>query len=352
MSRYWSDLVSKITPYVPGEQPRTSGLTKLNTNENPYPPSPAVVEAIHSTNAAQIALYPDPESIALRQALADRWQVKLDQVFVGNGSDEVLAFAFNALLKHDRPIYIPDITYSFYPVWSQLFDIECKTVPVTASYAIDVDAFPRDCGGVILSNPNAPTGMLLDLDSIRRLLERCCDAVVIIDEAYIDFGGKSCIGLIEAFDNLLVVQTMSKSRSLAGLRVGMAAGSPDLIEGLQRIKNSFNSYPLDVLAQRGALAALEDTTYFDECLEKIIDSRTFLTQRLQALGFDVLPSSANFVFVSHAAVRASTLFEALRQNNILVRYFDRPRIDNHLRITVGTQDECERIIQALEVILK
>ncbi|MEM9256164.1 MAG: histidinol-phosphate transaminase [Pseudomonadota bacterium] len=350
MSRYWSELVKTLTPYVPGEQPQQAGLVKLNTNESPYPPSPAVMAAVAETSNDSLRRYPDPQCVELRSVFAQQHGLSLDQVFVGNGSDEVLALTFLALLKHDRPLYFPDITYSFYHVWAQLCQIEYRTVPLAKDFTVPSTAFPADSGGVILPNPNAPTGIFLPLPQVRTLLGRCRGAVVVIDEAYVDFGGESATSLIDEFDNLLVIQTLSKSRSLAGLRVGFAAGQPHLIEALDRVKNSFNSYPVDAIAQRAATAALRDDVYYQGCIERIVSARTVLETQLRELGFAVLPSAANFLMVTHPERSAEALFDHLRQHNVLVRYFDKPRIDGYLRISVGTPDECEAVIAALRLL--
>lgn len=347
MNRYWSDIVKSLTPYVPGEQPRLENLVKLNTNECPYPPSPKVLEAISGVGADTLRRYPDPESTELRQAIAARNGVQPDQVFVGNGSDEVIALAFLALLKQPRPLYFPDVSYSFYPVWSQLFGIECRTVAVAQDFSIDPDAYPSENGGIIIPNPNAPTGMLMSLASIRRLLQRNANSVVVIDEAYIDFGGESAVRLIAEFDNLLVVQTLSKSRALAGLRVGFAVGNAGLIEALGRVKNSFNSYPLDAIAQRAAVAAMDDADYFHSSCQRVITSREALCSRMESLGFRVLPSGANFIFATHPRHPAKQLFAALRERGIVVRYFDKPRIDNYLRISIGTEQDNAALSSAL-----
>jgi len=352
MSRFWSDLVGQLTPYVPGEQPRLERLVKLNTNENPYPPSPRVMAALADTSADQLRRYPDPESTELREAFARLHGRAPEEVFLGNGSDEVLAHTFQALLKHDRPLCFPDVTYSFYPVWCDLYGIDYRVVPLAADFSIDPAGYPEENGGVIIPNPNAPTGMLMPLEQVRALLARSSDSVVVIDEAYIDFGGESAVGLIDAHDNLLVVQTLSKSRSLAGLRVGAAIGHPELIEALYRVKNSFNSYPLDAVAQRVALAALADGEWFRETRGRVIASRERLCDAMVALGFDILPSAANFIFVRHPQRSAAELFAALRGRGIVVRYFDLPRIDNFLRISVGTDPECDALMDALGEILE
>jgi len=347
MNRYWSDIVKSLTPYVPGEQPQLEKLVKLNTNECPYPPSPRVLEAISVVSADALRRYPDPESTELRQAIAAQHRVQPEQVFVGNGSDEVIALAFLALLKQQLPLYFPDVSYSFYPVWSQLFGIEYRTVAVAPDFSVDPDAFPVDNGGIIIPNPNAPTGMLMSLASIRRLLQRSPNSVVVIDEAYIDYGGESAVALIGEFDNLLVVQTLSKSRALAGLRVGFAIGNVGLIEALGRVKNSFNSYPLDAIAQRAAVAAMDDADYFHSSCQRVIASREALCSGMESLGFQVLPSGANFIFATHPRHPAKQLFAALRERGIVVRYFDKPRIDNFLRITIGTEQDLTSLLDAL-----
>jgi len=351
MSRYWSDLVNTLTPYVPGEQPRREKLVKLNTNESPYTPSPSVLTAIAAVSGDSLRLYPDPESVELKQAFADRNGLRPEQVFIGNGSDEVLAHTFQALLKHDKPLYFPDVSYSFYPVWCDLYGITHSDVPVADDFTIDPAAYPSDNGGIIIPNPNAPTGVLMGLDDIRTLLQSNCDSVVVIDEAYIDFGGESAVQLIGEFDNLLVVQTLSKSRALAGLRVGVAMGSVELIEGLQRVKNSFNSYPLDTLAQHAALASLQDEAYFRSSCQQVIASRDRLTLAMTAMGFDVLPSAANFIFATHSQHAAGKLFAALREQGIIVRYFDKPRINEYLRISIGTDAQCDALLAAFESLL-
>ncbi|WP_153144975.1 histidinol-phosphate transaminase [Dechloromonas sp. H13] len=355
MSRFWSQVVRDLTPYVPGEQPKIANLIKLNTNENPYPPSPRVLAAIRGElgdDAARLRLYPDPNADLLKAAVARRHGVTAQQVFVGNGSDEVLAHAFQALLKHDAPILFPDITYSFYPVYCGLYGVAYRTVPLTADFSIDpADYCGQANGGIIFPNPNAPTGRLLALDAIERILAANPDSVVVVDEAYVDFGGDTAIGLVARYDNLLVIHTLSKSRALAGLRVGFAVGHPALIEALERVKNSFNSYPLDRLAIVGAVAALEDEAHFADCCARVVASRERLVGELAGLGFDVLPSAANFIFARHPQRDAAELAGALRDRNIIVRHFKLPRIDQHLRITVGTDDECRALSDALREIL-
>ena len=356
MSRYWNSLVSKLEPYVPGEQPRIQNLIKLNTNEHPYGPSPKVLAAIAAQTNDSLRLYPDPTALELREAIAGRFGLTAAQVFVGNGSDEVLAHAFHALLKHDAPILFPDITYSFYPVYCGLYEIAYKAVPLDENFKIRVqDYLPEGqarAGGIIFPNPNAPTGIAQPLDQIERVIAGNPDIVVVVDEAYVDFGAQTAAGLITRYPNLLVVHTMSKAYSLAGLRVGFALGHPDLIQGLDRVKNSFNSYPLDRLALAGAQAAVLDQTYFEQARDAVVRSRDALTDDLRSLGFEVLPSAANFVFVRHLAYSGEALASALRARNILVRHFKLGRISNHLRITIGTDEQCKQLITACREILK
>lgn len=351
MSKFWSELARGLEPYVPGEQPKVADLIKLNTNENPYPPSPKVMAAVEGFDLERLKLYPDPNCDSLKQALADYHKVERNQVFVGNGSDEVLGLSFMAFFKQDKPLIFPDITYSFYPVYCKLFDIEYQQPPLNDAFCIDLQTYPTDNGGIIFPNPNAPTGRLLGLDEISALLERNRDTVVIVDEAYIDFGGESAIKLVNQYPNLLVVQTFSKSRSLAGSRVGFAIGNAELIEGLERVKNSFNSYPLDMLALTAAEEAIKDKVYFESSRQKIIDSREWLTAELDKLGFETIPSATNFVFSKHPEHDAEVIFKALRERKIIVRYFSKPRIDQHLRITIGTQQEVEALVDALKNIL-
>ena len=346
MSRFWSDAARRLVPYVPGEQPREN-LLKLNTNECPYPPSPEVIGAIRRIDGDDLRRYPDPESAALCRAVADYHSLDPSQVFPGNGSDEVLAHVFHGLLKQSRPLIFPDITYSFYRVWCALFDIDYETLPLTGDFRIDVEGIPRDNGGIILPNPNAPTGCPLSLADVRRVLLGHPDSVVVVDEAYVDFGAESAIPLIREFNNLVVVQTLSKSRSLAGLRVGFAFAEAGLIEALRRVKNSFNSYPLDILAQSGAMAAYRDDAYFRECCERVVASRENLASALAGLGYEVLPSAANFLLVSPPGGDAASLFERLRGRGILVRHFAQPRIDRFLRISIGTEAECEALLRSL-----
>lgn len=357
MSQYWSAVVRGLTPYTPGEQPKLANLIKLNTNENPYPPSPRAVAAIRAElgeDGARLRLYPDPNGDSLKAAVArhfERFGITPRQVFVGNSSDEVLAHVFQALLQHQAPLLFPDITYSFYPVYCGLYGIDYETVPLDQDFAIRAAGYQRPNGGIIFPNPNAPTGRALALEEIETLVTANPDSVVVIDEAYVDFGADTAIALVQRHPNLLVVHTLSKSRSLAGLRVGFAVGHPDLIEGLERVKNSFNSYPLDRLALAGAVAALEDGEWFEQTRQAVMQSREELSARLSGLGFQVLPSAANFVFARHPGHDAAQLAQKLRERSIIVRHFKLPRIDQHLRISIGTPAECAALVAALTDIL-
>ncbi|WP_087722862.1 histidinol-phosphate transaminase [Pandoraea sp. PE-S2T-3] len=354
MSRFWSAGVADLTPYVPGEQPQMQRLIKLNTNENPYGPSPRVLAAIRDalgSDAEALKLYPDPDARRFKQAIATRFGLEVANVHVGNGSDEVLANVFQGLLKHDKPILYPDITYSFYPVYCGLYGVAFDTVPLSDTFEIRAEDYRRPNGGIIFPNPNAPTGRAIALGEIERVLADNAGSVVVIDEAYIDFGGETAAGLIAKYPNLLVVQTLSKSRSLAGLRLGFAIGHPDLIEALERVKNSFNSYPLDRLAQAAGVAAIEDEAYFEQTRQAVIASREALVERMTALGFEVLPSKANFVFARHPLHDAAQLAAALRERAIIVRHFKNARVAQFLRITVGTDAECETFTDALKEVL-
>ncbi|MHB1677093.1 MAG: histidinol-phosphate transaminase [Sulfuriferula sp.] len=353
MSRYWSPVTHKLTPYIPGEQPKLADLIKLNTNENPYGPSPRVLEALRAQINDGLRLYPDPASDALKAAIAVNYGVPGDCVFVGNGSDEILAHIFLALLKHDLPILLPDISYSFYPVYCALYEIAYTAVPLTADFRICVDDYMHPNGGIIFPNPNAPTGCPLALVEVERLLQANMESVVVIDEAYVDFGGESAVSLVQRYPQLLVVHTLSKSRGLAGLRVGFAIGSPELIAGLTRVKDSFNSYPLDKLAQAGATAAIQDRAYFDMTRQYIIRSRDKLVTDLTRLGFIVLPSAANFIFARHPQYEGERLAALLRERHIIVRHFRQPqRIAPFLRITVGTDAQCQALVDAFIDILQ
>ncbi len=348
MSKFWSPFVKELVPYVPGEQPKLANLVKLNTNENPYGPSPKAIAAMQAELADSLRLYPDPNGERLKRAVADYYGVQPAQVFVGNGSDEVLAHAFHGLFQHGKPLLFPDVTYSFYPVYCGLYGIAYETIALDDRFQIDVADYARPNGGIIFPNPNAPTGCLLALDAIERLLQANPDSVVLVDEAYIDFGGTSAIALVDRYPNLLVTQTLSKSRSLAGLRVGLAVGHPDLIEALERIKNSFNSYPLDRIAIAGAAAAFEDCEYFAQTCGQVIASRETVVAAMQTMGFEVLPSAANFIFARHPQQDATRLAAGLREQGIIVRYFKQARIDQFLRITIGAPEQNQALLDALK----
>jgi len=349
--RFWSPEVRELEPYVPGEQPKIQNLLKLNTNENPYPPSPKVVEAVQAVLTQQadaLRLYPDPDATALKQAIAKQQNVEVSQVFVGNGSDEVLAHIFKAFFLQDEPILYPDITYSFYPVYSQFFGTKTKEIPLNENFEIEAKDYIQPNGGIVITNPNAPTSVAMGLPDIERILKANPDRVVVIDEAYVDFGAESAVGLVNRYENLVVCQTTSKSRSLAGLRVGFAIAQPHLIAALEAVKNSFNSYPIDRFAIAAAVASFEDQTYFEVHCQKVIASREKLVDDLTALGFKVLPSKANFIFASHSTHDAGKLAQQLREQGIIVRYFNKPRINQFLRITVGTDEQNMRLVQTLK----
>lgn len=350
MSKYWSAHVHDLHPYVPGEQPQHQRLVKLNTNENPYPPSPAVVEAILSVlgeDGAVLRLYPDPESVGLRDVIAEHFNLKSEQVFVGNGSDEVLAHAFDAFFRNDKPLFFPDISYSFYPVYCGLYGIPFESIALDENLQLRAADYRKDCGGVIFPNPNAPTGSAISLAAVEDILQSNAEQVVIVDEAYVDFGADSAVALIDRYPNLLVVQTTSKSRSMAGSRVGYALGQAHLIEGLVRVKDSFNSYPLDKLAQVAARASFLDDAYFRACCARVVNEREALCAGLDRLGFMTLPSSANFVFTRHLSVTAKSLMAGLREQGVIVRHFDKPRISEYLRITVGTAEQNAILLEVL-----
>lgn len=348
---FWSPALRGLVPYTPGEQPVIEGLVKLNTNENPYPPSPGVVAAITAAAREGLQLYPDPQANALRQAIAGHHGVAVDQVFAGNGSDEVLAHAFFAFFRQARPVFMPDISYSFYKVYCGLYGIESALVPLDAAMRVQVGHYRSSCGGVVIANPNAPTGTGLPLADIEQLLQQQSQCVVLVDEAYVDFGGESAIGLIDRYPNLLVVQTLSKSRSLAGLRVGFAAGQRHLMEALETVRDSFNSYPLDRLALAGATAAYQDNAWFETTRAAVIASREDLARDLQALGFEVLPSQANFLMVRHPGHDAAALAKGLRDRRVLVRHFRLPRIEQYLRISVGTPAQCAALVDACRALV-
>lgn len=347
MKEFWSGRIRSLTPYTPGEQPKDRKFIKLNTNENPYPPSIRVQEAIAAESGDSLRLYPDPDASRLRRALSERYGVDMDRIFVGNGSDEVLAFAFQAFFDEGAEIVFPDITYSFYPVYANMFGIRYRTVPLREDFTVDVDGLCGGNDGVVIANPNAPTGIELPQSELVRILEANPEVAVIVDEAYVDFGGVSAIPLTEKYPNLLVVQTFSKSRSLAGARIGFAVGHPDLIAALNCVKNSINSYTLDRLAIAAGAAAVEDEEYFRLCCSRVMKTRADTTAALRRLGFTVYPSKTNFVFASHPRVGAKELFAGLRERGILVRYFDMPRIDNCLRISIGTDEDMAALVDAM-----
>ncbi|MBZ2168460.1 histidinol-phosphate transaminase [Marinobacter sp. F4216] len=347
MSKFWSPLVNDLVPYVPGEQPKVANLIKLNTNESPFGPSPKVIAAVQAELNDTLRLYPDPEGESLRKTIAAYHGITPGQVFLGNGSDEVLAHIFYGLFQHGEPVLFPDVTYSFYPVYCGLYGIESRQIPLTDSFEIDPAEYTGPNGGVIFPNPNAPTGRYLELEHIETILHANPDRVVVVDEAYIDFGGTSAITLVDRYPNLLVTQTLSKSRALAGLRVGFAVGHPDLIEALNRVKNSFNSYPLDRLALAGAKAAYEDEAWFQQCCQTVIAERERVTQALEQQGFEVLPSRANFVLARHPDKSGQHLATGLREKGIIVRHFNKPRISEYLRITIGTTSQNDALIDGL-----
>lgn len=354
MSQFWSAHVHNLDPYVPGEQPKDQRYIKLNTNECPYPPSAKVLQAIQTANLEHLRLYPDPNGDVLKDAVIEyfnEYELSRDQVFVGNGSDEVLAHIFCGLLKHDFPLLYPDISYSFYPVYAHLYQIATDVIPLRDDFTLDIADYQRPNGGIIFPNPNAPTGIALPLSQIEILLQRNPNSVVVVDEAYVDFGAESTVSLVKQYDNVLVVQTLSKSRALAGLRVGFAIGQAHLIEALERVKNSFNSYPLDRLALVAGAAAMLDREYLNEVREAIIKTRTQTVNELEQLGFKVLPSSANFIFARPPQGQAPVLYTQLKERGVLVRYFNKPRLNEYLRITIGTDEEMAQLLQHVKVLL-
>ena len=352
MKELWSRRARALTPYTPGEQPRDRQFIKLNTNENPYPPSPKALEAIRAAAGEGLRLYPDPEATSLRETLAASYGLKPEQVFVGNGSDEVLAFCFQAFFDPERPILFPDVTYGFYPVFAALFGLPYRQVPLDENFALPLEQFMGGNGGVVIANPNAPTGRDISLGDVRALAAGNPEAVVLVDEAYVDFGAQSAVPLVGEYPNLVVVQTMSKSRSLAGLRVGYALGDEDLIAALNCLKNSLNSYTLDRLALAGAAGALRDPEYLRTVTMEIASTRDRTADRLRRMGFQVTDSAANFLFATHPEASAKALLDGLREKGILVRWWDDPRIRDYLRITVGTDEEMDALCQALSELLE
>jgi histidinol-phosphate aminotransferase len=352
LSKYWSKVVGQLEPYVPGEQPKDKMYVKLNTNENPYPPSPKVIKVMQEAVNANLRLYPTPTCDELRVSIAQYYGLTKEQVFVGNGSDELLAFSFLAFFNPGSPILFPDITYSFYPVYAALFNIDYQLVPLEEDFSVPVKGFTKENGGIIFPNPNAPTGKVLALAAIEEIVRNNTEQIVIVDEAYVDFGGESAVSLIDQYPNLLIIQTLSKSRSLAGLRVGFAMGHKDLIEGLDRVKNSINSYTLDRVALAGALESFYDEAYFQDTRQKVIITREQTIEKLKEMEFVVIPSRANFIFISHSLLPASTIYQQLREKGILVRYFNKPKIDNYLRVSIGSDEEMKYFLQAIAEIIQ
>ena len=351
MSKYWNDHVKRLEPYVPGEQPKDKKYIKLNTNENPYGPSPRVLESIKRAACDDLKLYPDPTCSDLNREIAQYYGLNENEVFIGNGSDEILAFVFMTFFQKGKKVLFPDISYTFYNVYAEMFNIDYELVKLNENFDIPLDEFNRKNGGIIFPNPNAPTGKYINTGDILKVIENNKDSVVIIDEAYIDFGGKSMVEYIQKYPNLLVIQTFSKSRSLAGLRVGFAMGNSELIDGLNRVKNSFNSYTIDRLALVGAIEAVKDNDYFNETRNKIIKTRKDTVDSLEKLGFNVLDSKANFIFIKHNKFKGQYLYEELKNNGVLVRHFSKERIDDYLRVTIGTDEEMSVLIEKLQGII-
>lgn len=346
--KLWRDKIRDIEPYVPGEQPQIKDIIKLNTNECPYPPSPEVEKAVKAYNNDNLRLYPSFVCKELKEVLCNIYNVKSDEIFLGNGSDEVLALAFMTFFNSDNQVLFPDITYSFYEVWCNLYKIPFKRIPLDDNFRIVKEDYCEKNGGIVIANPNAPTAIYMDLDAIEDIVRQNQDVIVIIDEAYVDFGGKSAVDLIHKYDNIVVVQTYSKSRALAGIRVGYAMAQKELIDAMEAVKNSFNSYTINSLSQVAAVASAKDTEYFNNCVSKIIESRKWTIKELEKLGFDTLPSSANFIFTTNKNIKAAELFKYLRGKNIIVRYFNKPRISDYLRITIGTQEQMEKLLEAIK----
>ena len=350
--RTWEENVRKVIPYTPGEQPNQPDMIKLNTNENPYPPAPGVEKALKEMDMDAMRLYPDPAAYDLVHAIAQMYSLKDEQVFVGVGSDDVLAMSFLTFFNSEKPVLFPDITYSFYDVWADLFKIPYERPALDENFHIKKEDYFRENGGVIFPNPNAPTGVEMQLEDVEEIIRHNQDVIVIVDEAYVDFGGKSALPLIEKYDNLLVVQTFSKSRSLAGMRIGFACGNEKLIKYLNDVKYSFNSYTMDRTALAAGVAAVKDQAYFQETCNKIIETREWTKKELKALGFSFQDSVSNFIFAAHETCPAEKIFEALREKHIYVRYFPKGRTNNFLRITIGTQEEMQTFINVLKDYLK
>ena len=347
----WRDNLRTIEPYVPGEQPNLPDMIKLNTNENPYPPSPKVVEVLKSFDCDSLRLYPDPNSQLLADALAKRYGLASDQVFLGVGSDDVLAIAFMTFFNSKKPVLFPDITYSFYDVWAELFQIPYERPALDEHFDLIREDYYKENGGVVIANPNAPTGVLQNIDFLRDVIEHNRDVVVIIDEAYADFSESSALELTKEYDNVLIVQTYSKSRALAGMRIGYAMGNPELIKAMNDVRYSYNSYPMTRLSVALGVAALEDETYFQDTVAKVIETREWTKEQLKRLGFSFRDSQTNFIFAAHESVPAAQIFDALREKHIFVRHFSQKRIDNYLRISIGTREEMERFIEETEKIV-
>lgn len=344
----WEKYVRRVEPYVPGEQPKSKRVIKLNTNECPYPPSPKVRKALRKMDSRKLRLYPDPQAESLVETLADYYDVKKEQVFVGVGSDDVLAMAFLTFFNSKKPVLFPDITYSFYDVWAELYKIPYETIPLKEDFTINTEDYDRECGGIVIANPNAPTGLMTGVAEIEKILRANKDVVVIVDEAYVDFGAESCVPLVDRYDNLLVVQTFSKSRAMAGMRIGFAIGSKKLIKYLLDAKFSFNSYTMNMPSLELGVACVKDDKYFKETVQKVIKTREWTKAQLTELGFTFPDSKTNFIFATHKEVPAKEIFEMLKKEKIYVRYFNKPRIDNYLRISIGTDEEMQKLVECLK----
>lgn len=348
----WSDKLRSIEPYVPGIQPEDTDIIKLNTNENPYPPSPEVEKVLKTFDYTTLRLYPSIECKPLKAEISRIYGVEENEIFLGNGSDEVLALMFNAYFNSDKPVIFPNITYSFYDVWCELYGIKYNEIPLDSNFKIVKEDYYRENGGVVITNPNAPTGIKLPLAEIEDIIIHNQDVIVIVDEAYIDFGGESAVELIKKYENVVVVQTLSKSRNLAGIRVGYAMANKELIEVAEAVKNSFNSYTINTLSQEVAVAAFKDDKYFEECTNKIIVTRKWTTDELAKLGFDTFDSSSNFLFTTHKDINAEELYKYLFENKIIIRYFNKPILSDYLRITIGTDDEMKALVCAIKKFVK
>lgn len=345
--REWENNIRKVEPYVPGEQPKQDNVIKLNTNENPYPPTPMVTDAAGHFNMDKLRLYPDPEAADLVGAIAGYYGMNKNQVFVGVGSDDVISMCFLTFFNSYKPVLFPDITYSFYSVWADLYRIPYETPKLDAGFKIVPEDYYKENGGVIFPNPNAPTALYMELDKVEDIIKHNQDVVVIIDEAYIDFGGKSALEFVNKYENVLVVQTFSKSRSMAGMRIGYAFGNEKLIKALNDVKYSFNSYTMNATSLAYGVCAVKDKQYFEKCVNEIIKTRQYSAQKLTELGFTFPESKANFIFATHKSVPAAKIFEELKKRNIYVRYFNKPVIDNYLRITIGTKEQMDKLFEAL-----